>query len=387
MNFVFPNEPHVVWSVMIVLYPFMSGLVSGAFIVAAMYYVFRQEAFKPIARFALASTLVFLVFAPLPLLVHLGNPARGGNIMITPNFTSAKAGFGFIFSGFMLLVSMMAWFVFRKDLLERARGKGPLALISRLILLLDTRESEATRRADDRVLRILGGIGIPLAILLHGYVGFMFGSLKANPWWSTPLMFVIFVFSALVSGFAVITFHYFLVSWINRWKVDSGCVQALSRYLWGFMIVAVGLELLELMSIAYQQTAEWEVLRRLIEERLWISYVVLQFGLLALVPFLLLLTNTLLELPRRISRLLVWLAAAMLLLQVLVMRWNVVIGGQLLSKSFRGFTSYMPGLWEKEGLFVGVIIFTLPFLILYGFHKFVHLFPDDHQARPRDREA
>jgi len=382
VNFVFPNEVHVTWSVMIVLYPFMSGLVSGAFIVTSLYYVFGNRSLQPIARFALASTLVFLVFAPLPLLIHLGNPARGGNILITPNFTSAKAGFGFIFFAFTLVVVLMAWFAFRKDLLARARKGGILGAVSKLLLLFNRSESEATREADRRMLRILGGIGIPLAILLHGYVGFLFGSLKANPWWSTPLMFVIFVFSAIVSGIAVLIFHYYVVSWINRWPVDEQCVKTLSRYLWGFMIVAVGLELLELLSIAYQQTAEWEVLRKLIRERLWVSYIILQFAVLSVVPFVLLLANTLLRLPRRVSHLFIWLASAMLLGQVLLMRWNVVIGGQILSKSHRGFTSYFPGIWEKEGLFTAALIFTLPFVILYGVHRFVHLFPQVKTGGP-----
>jgi predicted membrane protein len=72
----------------------------------------------------------------------------------------------------------------------------------------------------------------------------------------------------------------------------------------------------------------------------------------------------------------IWTAATMLLGQVLLMRWNVVIGGQLLSKSMRGFTNYLPGLWEKEGLIMAAVIFTLPFVILYVFHRIVPLFPD-----------
>lgn len=385
MGFVFPNEVHVTWSVMIVLYPFMSGLVSGAFIVSCFYYVFGNKAFQPISRFSLASTLVFLAFAPLPLLLHLGSPTRSLNILITPGFTSAKAGFGFIFFGFMILVAMMAWFAFRGDLLARARAGGLLGGVSKLVLFFNTHESEATQRADRRFLRILGGIGIPLAILLHGYVGFLFGSLKANPWWSTPLMFVIFVFSAIVSGIAVLLFHYLLVHWLNRWTVDQTCVRALGRYLWGFMIVAVGLELLELMSIAYQQTADWEILRRLIRERLFFTYVILQFSVLSLVPFLMLLMNTILRLRDRVSNVVLWIAAVMLLGQVLIMRWNVVIGGQLLSKSYRGFTSYLPGLWEKEGLVMAAVIFTLPFVLLYGFHRFVHLFPHLENTSGRTR--
>jgi predicted membrane protein len=65
----------------------------------------------------------------------------------------------------------------------------------------------------------------------------------------------------------------------------------------------------------------------------------------------------------------------MLLGQVLLMRWNVVVGGQLLSKSMRGFTDYFPGIWEKEGVITALVIFTAPFLILYLFHRLVPLFP------------
>ena len=383
MDYVFPNEVNVTWTVMIVLYPYITGLVAGAFIVSSLYHVFGRKELQPVARFSLASAFVFLLFAPLPLLVHLGQPQRAFNIMITPNFSSAMAGFGFIYLTYLVLVALEIWFVMRSDFVERARGKGPIALFCRVIVLFNLRDDEAIRRANHRIARILAGIGIPLACLLHGYVGFLFGSLKANPWWSTPLMFVIFIFSAIVSGVAVLIFHYFVVSWINRWRVDRSCVQSMGRYLWGFMIVAVALELLEILSIAYKQTEEWEVLNKLIEQKLIISYVVLQFLVFSLIPFVLLAVSALWKLRERVAHAVIWTAATMLLVQVLLMRWNVVIGGQLLSKSLRGFTSYMPGLWDSEGLVVAAIIFTLPFFILWAFHRVVPLFPDAKSTRDR----
>jgi len=188
-------------------------------------------------------------------------------------------------------------------------------------------------------------------------------------------MFVIFIFSAIVSGIAVIIFHYFIVSWINRWKVDQPCVRALGKYLWGFMIIAVSLELLEILSIAYKQTEEWEVLGNLISQKLFISYLILQFLVFAIIPFIFLAITALFKLKDRLANALIWTASTMLLLQVLLMRWNVVIGGQLLSKSMRGFTDYLPGLWEKEGLLIAAVIFTLPFGILYLFHRIIPLFP------------
>lgn len=376
MNYLYPNEAHVTWTVMIVLYPYITGLVAGAFIVSSLYHVFGVKALQPIARFSLASAFVFLLFAPLPLLVHLGRPERAFNIMITPHFTSAMAGFGYIYSSYLILVALEIWFVMRSGFIERAQGSGFVAWICRAIVLFNMRDSAATREADHRIAKFLAGLGIPMACTLHGYVGFLFGSLKANPWWSTPLMFIIFIFSAIVSGISVLIFHYFVVAWINRWKVNEGCVRTMGRFLWGFMIVAVALELLELLSIFYEQTDKTEVLSNLIQAKLFVSYVVLQFGVFSLVPFLLLAVHALFKVSQRVAHGLIWTSAAMLLVQVLLMRWNVVIGGQLVSKSMRGFTDYFPGLWEKEGLITAAVIFTAPFIILYVFHRIIPLFPD-----------
>ncbi len=376
MDFVFPNETQVIWTVMIVLYPYITGLVAGAFIVSSLYHLFGREELRPVARFSLGSAFVFLLFAPLPLLIHLGRPERALNIMITPHFSSAMAGFGFIYTAYLILVVLELWFVLRSDLIARAQGRGLVASLCRAALFFYLYEDEATRAMDHKIVRVLAGIGIPMACLLHGYVGFLFGSLKANPWWSTPLMFVIFIFSAIVSGISVLIFHYFVVSKINGWKVDIPCVRSMGRYLWGFMIVAVSLEMLEILSIAYKQTEEWEVLSQLIEGKLLISYVVLQFMIFSLIPFFFLAITALFRLSDRIANALTWTAATMLLVQVLLMRWNVVIGGQLLSKSLRGFTSYFPGIWEKEGIITAAVIFTLPFGILYVFHRVVSLFPD-----------
>ncbi len=384
MNFVFPNEAHVTWSVMIVLYPYITGLVAGAFIVSSLYHVFGRNELKAVSRFSLASAFVFLLFAPIPLQVHLGHPERSLNILITPNFSSAMAGFGFIYNSYLLLVVLEIWFVMRSDFIARAKGKGLVPFICRAVLLFNLHEDDATRRADHRIAKFLAGLGIPMACLLHGYVGFLFGSLKSNPWWSTALMFVIFIFSAIVSGISVLIFHYFVVSKINRWRIDQGCVRAMGRYLWGFMIIAVALELLEILSIAYKQTEEWEVLDQLIKQKLMITYVVLQFGVFSLVPFLMLAISALFKLGDRLTNALVWTSATMLLLQVLLMRWNVVIGGQLLSKSLRGFTDYFPGIWEREGLVLAGVIFTMPFVILYIFHRIIPLFPDAEKARQQE---
>lgn len=374
-GFVFPNEVHVTWTVMIVLYPYITGLVAGAFIVSSLYHVFGLQQLRPIARFSLVSSFAFLLFATFPLLNHLGRPDRAFNIVITPHFTSAMSGFGFVYATYALIVFLEIWFHYRPDFVERYRASRGLSKgIYYLLLLGAPVRSEETDRVDAKIVRTLAGIGIPVACILHGYVGFLFGSIKANPWWSTPLMFIIFIFSAIVSGIAVLIFLYQFVTWTRKIRIDQRALDTMARFLWGFMIVAVVLELMDVLSLAYEQTEKWAILRNLIRGPMWYTYVVFQLLMCSLGPFVLLCITVLFRLPKRVSNILIFTSSVLLLLQVLLMRWNVVIGGQLISKSYRGFTSFFPGIFAKEGLLVAACIFIIPFILLWRFDRIFPFF-------------
>src|SRR3972149_3576534 len=100
----YPNEAEVQWGLLIVLYPYITGLVAGAFIVSALYHVFGIKKLEKVSRLSLLTALAFLVVAPLPLMAHLGHPERGFEIFFTPNFRSAMAGFGYIWMFYFILV-------------------------------------------------------------------------------------------------------------------------------------------------------------------------------------------------------------------------------------------------------------------------------------------
>lgn len=376
-NFLFPNEMHIYWTVMIVLYPYITGMVAGAFIVSSFYHVFGMEKLKPIAKYALVSSLAFLLFATVPLLNHLGKPERAFNIMLTPNFNSAMSGFGFVYAFYMLIVVLEIWFSYRKEFIEKyQQSKGFVKLIYNVLILGDTNDNLNTRKYDNKMVVVLGAIGIPVACILHGYVGFLFGSLKANLWWSTPLMFIIFIFSAIVSGLAVLTFLYLFVHWKRKIKVNQEAIDLMSKWLWGFMIIAVTLELMEVLSISYEQTEKWAILQQLINGKLKVSYIYLQIWLFSIVPFLILSVTSLVKFNNSTRNFLIWLSSGMLLIQVLLMRWNVVIGGQLVSKSMRGFTEYFPLWFDKEGLVVSFLLIFIPFVLLRAFDKIFPFFEE-----------
>ena len=63
------------------VYPYLTGLVAGAFTVSSLYQVFGMQRFKPVAQLALLTSLCFMIFVPMPLLLHLGHPERAFNTM------------------------------------------------------------------------------------------------------------------------------------------------------------------------------------------------------------------------------------------------------------------------------------------------------------------
>ena len=211
-GFMYPNEVELQWSILIVLYPFITGLVAGAFILASLERVFRVEAVKPTYRLALLTALAFLLVAPLPLQLHLGHPERSLEMYLTPHRSSAMAMFGFVYLWYLMAVLLLEiWLDYRRDIVVLSQTeKRWKRLVYRVLTLGSNNVSERSLRIDERLGYFITLIGIPSAFLLHGYVGFIFGSVKANPWWSSPLMPIVFVFSAMVSGIAAVMLLYML---------------------------------------------------------------------------------------------------------------------------------------------------------------------------------
>jgi Ni/Fe-hydrogenase subunit HybB-like protein len=373
-GYIYPNEAELQWSLLVVLYPYITGLVAGAFILASLERVFNVKEVQPTYRLALLTSLAFLLVAPLPLLAHLGHPERSYEIFFTPNRKSAMAMFGFVYAWYLAVVLLLeVWFEYRKDMVLWARAaSGPKRWLYYALTLGATDISETALRFDDNAGRWITIIGIPSAFLLHGYVGFIFGSVKANPWWSSVLMPVVFLFSAIVSGIALVLMLYMLVSMI-RWKpVDMPCLDKLAAFLFYALVVDFSLEMLDFLQRLYESEESIEILSQMIESRLFISLIVLQITLGTVVPLIVLGVispalgrNGFLKVPPELKRLIYLAVALMVQIGIFSTRWNVVIGGQLFSKSLRGLTIYKLELFGFEGLAMTAALLILPFVILW----------------------
>ena len=368
-GYAYPNEQNVLWSVLIVIYPYVTGLVAGAFIMASLVRVFNVKALTPVYRLALLTALAFLICAPMPLLLHLGHPERCLEVMMTPHLSSPMAMFGFVYAWYIMAVLLLElWLDYRHDFVRWGQQESGLKGLFYRVLTLGVKDvSPAALHFDERMSAAVTVIGIPSAFLLHGYVGFIFGSIKANPWWGNVLMPVIFIFSAIVSGIALCVFIYTELSWFRRREVDDACIDEMGKFLFYALLVDFSIESLDWLHRLYSADESIHVLKQLAAGKLFYTMLVGQLFLGTLIPLLMLGATQLFgeEIPNFVRRRIYYFSALLIMAGVLLMRWNVVIGGQLFSKSLRGFTTFKLELSGQEGWLVGLGLLVLPFLILW----------------------
>ena len=180
--------------------------------------------------------------------------------------------------------------------------------------------SDAGAARDRRVVRVLGTIGVPLAIMFHGGVGALFGVLLARPAWNSGLFPIIFLVSALASGGALLT----LVAAVfqDGWRRNRDTVVALGQLVLGILLLDVLFQVSE-YSVALYGGVPDDVrsLELIMGGPYWWVFWVWQILVGTLVPIMLLALPT-----RRDPR---WFSAAGLLIAAgfLRVRLNIVVPG------------------------------------------------------------
>ncbi len=379
-GYVYPNETVIPWTLLIVVYPYLTGLVAGAFTISSLYQVFGFHQLRPVAHFALLVSLCCMIVVPLPLLLHLGHPERAFNAMITPHLTSAFAVFAYAALFYVILLMVETWFVFRPYIVHEAQqARGVLSWIYRAATLGSYDVSENAMRYDRKWLFALAIIGIPGAHGLHGYVGFVFGSLKSREWWSSDLMPAIFLFSAIISGTALVIVLYVVSCKLRKVPIDLPCLKVMAYSLWGFMMFTLLLEGVEFASLVYRGREGYDVIMQFVEGPLLIPFFVLQFGIGSVLPLAVITFFIWRGANDRALVVGVTASAVLVLLAVLMMRYNVVIGGQEISKTGKGLLAYHPPILGREGLLATAIVLILPPILLSVLVRFLPPWHDQEQ--------
>jgi predicted membrane protein len=365
-GYIFPNELDLQWGILIVVYPFITGLVAGAFILASLERVFNVKVLKPTYQIALLTALSFLLVATMPLISHLSQPQRAYEIMMTPHSSSAMAIFGFIYLWYLMVVLLLEiWFDYRPSMVVWSKEKnGVMKWVYKILTLGLSDISPRTVSWDRKLGYIITVVGIPSAFILHGYVGFIFGSIKANPWWSTPLMPIIFLFSAMVSGVSLVMFVYMAISWLRKKAIEVNVLDTIGKFLFFILLLDFTLEALDQIHRIYVAEESFEIIKLLVSGKLYLTLFVGQGLVGTLIPLITLAFLQFYKGRIRLRKTLYAIVSVLTLIGVYSMRWNVVIGGQLFSKSFAGFTSFKVGLIGLDGTLMAAFWLLLPIGIL-----------------------
>jgi len=193
---------------------------------------------------------------------------------------------------------------------------------------------------------------------------------------------VVFIFSAMVSGIAGVMLLYMAITKLRKQTIDMRCVDSIAMYMFYIFIIDFSLEMLDLVHRIYEADESFNSLNFMVHTKLYFSQIVLQICLGTITPLVLLFLTQVVKLPEIARKYMYGLSGCLALIGVLAMRWNVVIGGQLFSKSFLGYTTYKMSLVTREGLLVAIALTLLPLLFLWVLIKLLPPWPEKSEQAP-----
>ncbi len=279
------------FGILIASYFYLTGISAGSFILSTLIYVFGQEKFKDVGKISIVLATVVLLIAPLALLTHSGMPLRVWRLFYNINITSAISFGSFLLSLYPINCIIYGYFIFRENY---------------------------------KMTRIFGFIGIPLAISVHGYCGFILGCAKARHLWNSALMPILFLVSAIVSGIAVVIFiAYVKDKFLSKdKKVNEELIYGLANIMAGFLILDLFLVLSDVIILFVGPAEAIEVGHLLLTGKFAIPFIGIENIMGKVVPILIILITRF----RTVNR--VAFASVLVIVGIYVMRYVVVYAGE-----------------------------------------------------------
>jgi tetrathionate reductase subunit C len=277
--------------VLIAIYFYLTGISAGSFILSTLAYVFGQSKFKPIGRIAVILATVVLIIAPMALLIHVGRPLRAWRLFYNINFTSPISWGSFLLTLYPINCVIYGYYIFKNNA---------------------------------RMTKLFGTIGIPLAISVHGYCGFILGFAKARHLWNTALMPILFLVSAIVSGIALVIFVVYIKDkfFSQEKKVNEELITDLAKLMGGFLLLDLFLVLSDVLILLAGSEDAIRAGWLLLTGKFAIPFLGVENGLGKIIPTILIFSTKLRTTNRMV------LASFLVMFGILFMRLVVVLAGE-----------------------------------------------------------
>lgn len=309
---------YVVWGLWVAAYIYFIGLSAGAFLLSSLVYVFGVRQLEKVGKLALFTALITLFMALLSIWFDLGHMGRFWKVYTSFAWESMMAWMVWLYTAYFLLLLVETWFVTRPDLVRWSDRSGTEGTLARWLTFGRNDLSPAVLEREKKVVKILGTVGIPLAVAFHGGVGALFGVVGARPYWHSALYPILFLVGALASGGALLT-AVVAFSWPERGKEHEELVSFLGRITLGLLAFDLLLEWAEVSITLWgsipSHVAGFKLM--LFGPYWWVFWIVhLFFG--SLIPIILLTIR-----PRAVN--LVGIAAGLIAVTFMSVRLNIVI--------------------------------------------------------------
>jgi tetrathionate reductase subunit C len=277
----------------IAIYFYLTGLSAGSFIMSTLAYGFGLLQFKPLGKLGVVIATILLVVAPMFLLLHAGRPLRPWHLFAYINFTSPLSWGSFLLTLYPINCIIYGYFMFKNNM---------------------------------KLTKTFGLIGIPLAISVHGYTGFVLAVAKARALWNTALMPILFLVSAMVSGIAMMI----LVSYIrDRFftkdkKINETLLYTLGTILAGVIVFDLFLVLSDIIVLLTAHSEAKEAADLLLYHNFSPFFVFIENLFGKIIPLIIIVTPKF----RSIRGLII--ASIMIMIGIFFMRYVVVLGGEFI---------------------------------------------------------
>jgi len=275
----------------IAMYFYLTGLSAGSFILSTLAYGFGLSRYKSLGKVGVVLATIFLIIAPFFLLIHIGMPSRAWHLFVYLNWASPITWGTFLLILYPINCIIYGYFMFKENM---------------------------------KLTRIFGFIGIPLAISVHGYTGFILAFGKARALWNTALMPILFLISAVVSGIALMILVVIIKDrfFSKEKKIDRELILNLGKLLAWMIVFDLFLVGSDLIVLSISHSDAQAAAHLILSGKFSLLFLIVENLLGKIVPFILLVVPRFRTLP------LVVVASILVVIGIFFMRYVVVVGGE-----------------------------------------------------------
>ncbi len=349
-----PN--HIVeWTVLIVTYPYFTGIVAGSTVITALVYLLGLKKLEQLERVGHFLAIALMLVAPLAPMFDLTQPIRAFKVPFYANLSSPIILFFILWIILLAVMFLKSYFLFRRDFIERAKGEG---LFGTIAGILTFGAKEVNPEEDDKKVKLWAAVSIPVAMFFHAYVGFLMSAMHAMPLWGTSILLLTFLISAVVSGIGATMLLYIVGQSILGEKVDTQILKVPTIVMASFAGFDLFVLFIEYVSEWYWNAAEWPLIAMAIKTNL-IFYLVEVIGLLFV------LIGGFSSMNRSLGG--ITILSVVSLIAIYAARWTMVIPAQMIDKGHRGIVYPHIKLIGREGISEVIALYFLVFFLFLAF--------------------